>query len=474
MRLNTQSAHARAYTHEGAPASRITPYLELRRSVLSCLLWEDTFYEEGESIAARIERNAAIVDPHSLANLAIEARQSYHLRHVPLLLLRCLIKTGRGIPRLIRDTTEQVISRPDEMAELLAIYLKDGKKPIPRSILKGFRQAAQKFDVYQLNKWDRDGDIKLRDTIFLSHASFSDHERAILAANIVNKSYYPEITKGGFRVRETLGLVGEPSVPMPETHEALIANVGPDREARKAIWEGMLNGMLARRSGSMPYMALIRNLRSMTEDGVNYQLIEQCIESRIGARRVLPFRYIQAARITPQFFRSLDIALRGSIVDQKALPGTTAICVDVSGSMQSPLSSNSQVTRHDAAAALAGCINGATRVVAFGTSAKEIPPLQGLALSEALRRLDIGYGTNAHLAVQIVNSMKPVPERIIVISDEQVTQNLPNPLSEKAYVINVAPYKQGIGYGTYKKIDGFSASTLDFIREVERDAELLN
>jgi hypothetical protein len=40
MRLNTASAIPKIYTHEGAVAKRITPEQLLRRSVLSCLLWE--------------------------------------------------------------------------------------------------------------------------------------------------------------------------------------------------------------------------------------------------------------------------------------------------------------------------------------------------------------------------------------------------------------------------------------------------
>ena len=41
-------------THEGGRAVNLTPEQELRRSVLACLLWENSFYESGESIADRI------------------------------------------------------------------------------------------------------------------------------------------------------------------------------------------------------------------------------------------------------------------------------------------------------------------------------------------------------------------------------------------------------------------------------------
>jgi hypothetical protein len=53
--------HVPAVTHEGGPASRIGSLAELRHSVLTCLLWEDAFYESGEEIATRIARLVAQV-----------------------------------------------------------------------------------------------------------------------------------------------------------------------------------------------------------------------------------------------------------------------------------------------------------------------------------------------------------------------------------------------------------------------------
>ena len=41
-------------THEGGTAKRINAELALRRSILACLLWERTFYEDGVEIADRI------------------------------------------------------------------------------------------------------------------------------------------------------------------------------------------------------------------------------------------------------------------------------------------------------------------------------------------------------------------------------------------------------------------------------------
>ena len=88
--LNRPADHS-VGTHEGAPAvANLTAEQLLRRSVMACLLWEDQFYEDGQSIADRIVENARNVNPNYLADLAKEVRHRANLRHAPLLLLDVL------------------------------------------------------------------------------------------------------------------------------------------------------------------------------------------------------------------------------------------------------------------------------------------------------------------------------------------------------------------------------------------------
>ena len=53
-KLNTLNLNFPPRTHEGAPARNISTELQLRRSVMACLLWESQFYEDGVEIAGRI------------------------------------------------------------------------------------------------------------------------------------------------------------------------------------------------------------------------------------------------------------------------------------------------------------------------------------------------------------------------------------------------------------------------------------
>src|SRR5436189_5069384 len=87
-RLNTLNLNFGPRTHEGAPARHISPELQLRRSVLACMLWEIQFYEDGVEIAGRIRELVPKVEASKVAALAIEAREKMKLRHAPLLLVR--------------------------------------------------------------------------------------------------------------------------------------------------------------------------------------------------------------------------------------------------------------------------------------------------------------------------------------------------------------------------------------------------
>lgn len=431
MRLNTAQAIPKVYTHEGAVAKHITATQELRRSVLSCLLWEREFYESGEDIVARILRLAAEVPREAVAALAVEAREQFNLRHVPLILLVSLIKRGGSG---VAETIAAAIQRPDEMAELLAIYWKDGKRPLAKQLQRGLALAFGKFDEYALAKYDREGPIKLRDVLFLSHAKPETPEREALYKRVADRQ-----------------------LAIPDTWEVALSNGSDKRETfTRLISEGQLG-----------YLALLRNLRNMTAANVDPQLIAQAIVARKGARRVLPFRYVAAARACPQMEPYLDQALCEAVNEGPMLDGRTVVLVDVSGSMDVPLSAKSDLRRIDAAAALAAVISGNLRVFTFSNQIAEVPPRRGMAGVDAVIRSQPHGGTYLGQAVAAINQ-NVQHDRLIVITDEQSADRVPDPVAKHAYMINVASYKNGVGYGRWTHINGFSEAVIRFIAENER------
>lgn len=431
MRLNLFTPRPRVTTHEGAPAMVLTAEQSLRRSVLSCLLWENEFYEGGEAIADRIVALAGAVAPQAVADLAVEARERFKLRHAPLILLTVLARTGSGTP-LVARTIERVIQRADELTEFLALYWRNGRRPLAKQVKVGLARAFTRFDAYQLAKYDRDGPVKLRDVLFLVHAKPKDDEQAALWKQVADRS-----------------------LPSPDTWEVALS-AGEDK---RETFERLLTG------NKLGYLALLRNLRNMDQAGVDEAKVREAILARRGAQRVLPFRYVAAARAAPRFEPWLDEALMETILEGPVLPGRTIVLVDVSGSMDARLSGKSDLTRLDAAATLASVAPGDLRVFTFSNGVVEVPPRRGMAGVAAIAASQPHGGTELGKAVTHVNRLPH--DRLIVITDEQSHDRVPDPVAAKAYMINVASYRNGVGYGRWTHIDGFSEAVLDFIREQE-------
>jgi len=432
MRLNTAMNIPRQYTHEGAPAKFISPEMQLRRSVLSCLLWEKEFYEDGKDIASRILEAAVTVDAATVSALAVEARNIHGLRHVPLLLLTDLIRRGgAGVADTIADT----IRRADEMAELVSIYWRGGKKPLSKQMKLGLAKAFGKFSEYQLAKYDREGPVRLRDVLFLAHPKPADEEQAALFKR-----------------------VAERRLVAPDTWEVSLSG-GSDK---KETFERLI------REGKLGYLALLRNLRNMMDAGCDRQLVSDAIVARKGAELVFPFRYVAAARACPQLEPVIDQALCEAVASGPRLSGVTAVLVDVSGSMDTKLSGKSDLTRLDAAAALGSVVNGDIRVFTFSERVVEVPPRRGMAGVDAVIRSQPHSGTYLGAAIDLINRQVP-HDRLIVITDEQSHDRVTDPIAKKAYMINVASAKNGIGYGKWVHVDGFSESVIRYIHESENE-----
>jgi hypothetical protein len=54
----------------------------------------------------------------------------------------------------------------------------------------------------------------------------------------------------------------------------------------------------------------------------------------------------------------------------------------------------------------------------------------------------------------------------VVITDEQSHDQVSAPKG-KGYVINVASYQNGVGYGPWTHVDGWSEAVVDYIVELE-------
>jgi 60 kDa SS-A/Ro ribonucleoprotein len=455
-RTNVATKPSPIFTAEGARAVKTSAEGNLRRTVMTCLLWEDAFYVDGQSVYERITQFAKAVKPETLAAIAVEARHEQNLRHVSLLLCSILATLHKGA--IVSETIAKVVTRTDELAELLAIHAKQRgvgvdklKKVMTHAMRKGLRKAFLKFDEYQLAKYNGDNAIKLRDVYFLVHPKpKSADQRALWERLVAGK------------------------LATPDTWEANLT-AGADK---KDTFERLLS------EGKLGYLALLRNLRKMEQEKVDAKLIKEAITARKGAGRVLPFRFITAARHAPKFERELDLALIGALADIEKLPGKTVLIVDVSGSMGAMLSRKSELSRLDTAAALAAFVSGVSEEpVVYATAGSDgrrvhdtrlIPARQGMAMVDAIHkaaRAQGGGGIFLTQCMEKVSEAEKDADRVIVITDEQDCDIGPLKKPEKAnafgkrnYLINISVEKNGIGYKPkWLHIDGWSENVIKFI-----------
>ena len=438
--MSTLNKLKRVFTREGAPAKAFTPADELKRTLMNCLLWEDQFYEDGAAIADRIKQLVPRVEPERVAALAITAREDMKLRHAPLLVLREMARhaTHRG---LVADTLVRVIQRPDEMTELLAIYWADAlgplqqrkRQPISAQIKKGLARAVTKFDAYQLAKYDRDGAVRIRDVLFLVHAKPKDAEQ---------EKVWKQLVEG--------------ELSAPDTWEVSLSTGGDKRETfERLITEKKLGGL-----------ALLRNLRLMQKAEVPRETIAGAIEA-MRVDRILPYRFITAARYAPDFEPELESAMLKSIKDHARLKGRTRLLIDVSGSMDTALSRQSEMTRLEAAcglAILAREICERVEIFTFSNDVAKIPPRRGFALRDAIVASQPHAGTYLGKAVKQVDLRG---DRLIVFTDEQSHDKVESPLG-LAYMINVASNQHGVGNGPWRRVDGFSEAVIAWIAASEQ------
>ena len=428
--MATLNRLARITTHEGAPAARIDPLAQLERSVMSCLLWESEFYEGGQTIGQRIADLVKDVPAEDVARVAVQAKEDMRLRHVPLLLARELMRTKEGRAQA-KGLFLRVILRPDDITEFLSIYWKDNKdEPLAKQIKRGLGDSFRKFDEYQLAKYNGGQKaVKLRDAMRITRPKPASLEQAEL---------WRKLVKG--------------ELATPDTWEVELSKGGD----KKASWSRLLA------EGKLGGLAMLRNVRNMTKAGVADEEIRGGLRN-LKAGRLFPINFIASARHNPQFEPELEAKFFESFAGREKLDGKTVILVDVSGSMDSALSAKSEMKRMDVACSLAMIgreMFRDLRVFTFSNSLVEVPGRRGFALRDAITGSQPHGGTELGKAVGSL----PARDRLIVITDEQSHDPVPQ---MKGYLINVASARNGVGYGQWLHIDGWSDKVLDYIVKYE-------
>jgi hypothetical protein len=292
------------------------------------------------------------------------------------------------------------------------------------------------------------------------------------------------------------------SHPKPQTavQAELFKRIAEDKLETPDTWETQLSAGADKletfsrlmRENKLGALAFLRNLRNMTQAGISQSEIE-AYSKTIDASKVLPFRYISAARQVPQFEGMLERMMLASLSTQAKLPGRTVLVVDTSGSMGQTISAKSEISRLDAACSLAILAREiCEEVVIYATAGNDgtrkhatmlIPNRRGFALSDYIRSAEVGrrIGGGGIFLVQAMDYIASQEhdnfvDRVIVFTDEQDTggrgfePHKAKRLSrDKNYILNVGSYQNGINSAEWETITGFSEAVIDYIQALEAE-----
>ncbi|MEM9673481.1 MAG: TROVE domain-containing protein [Bacteroidota bacterium] len=427
MRFNIKTKRTnKVKNYEADEAYTMSPALELYASVVTTTL-ADKFYEKDQKRIVRLRKLIAKNDPRFVAKLAVYAREQMHLRSVPLVLAVELAKVHRG-DSLVSQTVARVVQRADEITELLAYYAvanqRKGTKQLnllSKQIQKGLAQVFNRFDAYQLAKYNRATSIKLKDALFLVHPKAKDEAQQGIFNQLVNDT-----------------------LPTPYTWETELSAQGQQTfadEAEKQLafrnkWEELID------SGKLGYMAMLRNLRNILEAEVSADRLQKVCgllsdERAVARSKQLPFRFLAAYREikalklaeSTMVLNALEAAVRASAIN---IPGfdenvRVLIACDVSGSMQRAISPKSKIQNYDIGLMLGMLLQSqCKRVITgiFGDRWKVINLPQGniLANVDELHRREgeVGYFTNGYLVVKDLIQRRKVVDKVMIFTDCQL------------------------------------------------------
>lgn len=403
---------------EGGLSYKISDKEELYLRCATSFFGEKKYYtspkEDSDNIVELVKKISS-EDPEFILKLAYYCRNNLHLRTIPLVLLvEFANSSGVGSVKNARKYVYETIQRADELTEIISYQLNRNihsprvHSKIPMMIKNGVSSAFDKFDEYQFAKYSgKDSRVKLKDVVFLTRPNAKNP----LISKIVNDN-----------------------LKVPDTWEVKLSTWKNNYDTKKDAWESIIP--------KMGIMAITRNLRNFMYEGVPVDMYSGIYKNKnsIINSKMLPFRFFSAYKEienvvdkhnvkNPEdvgiLLRSLESAMDISVENLPHLYGNSFICVDLSGSMDSYISSKSSVTYKDISSLFGSTVNRMSEksVVSGFASGFKLIHLNNrngvLENAKKIRNIDVGCSTNAYKCMDYLLESGKHVDRIVLLSDMQ-------------------------------------------------------
>lgn len=394
-----------AISYEGGAVYEKSPVNEWLNMLFSSFM-EDKFYESAldqqERFLKLTSDMANTYGNEFVAKAAVFARNELGMRSIAQLVAAWLNKQTFDHKR---EFYRAFMHRPDDVAEIFAavdyIY---GKKSRSHALVRGAADYLSALKPQTLAKYKLNSrDYNMYDLINITHA----YSKAI------NDYKHNRLEKA-------------------DTWEVNIAGAA-NVEQKNQEWHRLVE------NHKLGYMALIRNLNNILDSGVDQDwidtyLVPQIVNDKAIIKSLMfPYRFFTAYKNLNIHNLSVDLALGKAFAiaarhNAPQLQGPSGILLDVSGSMEDPISSNSDISIKEVGACFAIALmisNPNCAIVKFGTRAKTFiySPLDNpfASIEKLCANDNLGYGTQINTGLYEMAEYKNLGlNRIFVISDMQV------------------------------------------------------
>ena len=488
--------------HQGGESIKLKPELELI-SILATGL-DGQFYEKESEKEKRVFDlclEVAKKNPVLLAKMLVYARSVIGQRSVTHVGAVAAAKYLSGHPiasklftkRHRKENKGGVIYRLDDMMEIMAYYfMRNTSKSLPNSIKKGFKQVLENSDAYELAKFQgKTKSVSLVDIVNLVHPKpnekMQETFRKLMNGELKQfNTAEDKQTKAGQVVAEKV-IKGE--ITKEEAKVEL-------KEAKAENWADLI------KSGTLGYLALLRNLKNITEQASEevFKLALEMLtdEKRVRKSLVFPHQIDLAFEVLleesniqqikkVELLKAIDKAYNLAIPNLTELfsTGKTAVVVDTSGSMTSYKTRIGSSTLKNAAIDKASLIAATflkgigADLYTFDTRCRQetYNPLDSInTIKNNIIKKANGGGTYFNY---IFSTLKEKYDRIFVISDMQGADSLIKNSEYREYKSKYGqPYIYSIdlaGYGTsmFKQNDklinlyGYSKDIYEMVKSCE-------
>lgn len=416
--------------HAGAPAYELTPKHKLAQLVsTSCVA--GTFYASAEDHLAALLALAQEVEPGFVGKAAIVARQRGRTKDAPALLTAWL---STSAPDVFAAVFTRVIDDARTLRTFVQILRSGqvGRKSLgsrPKRLVRAWLASRTEEQLFRASVGN---DPSLADIVRMVHPAPATPARSAFYAWLLGRPYaaadLPEcVTRfEAWKAERAAGREGEvPDVPFSMLTAQPLSAVAWASVARRAAWQTL----------RMNLNTFARHGAFAADPGLAEAVAARLADAgEVRRSRVYPYQILAAWKsLDPQVpglvANALQDALEVSLESVPALAGRVAVAVDVSGSMQSPVtgergSATTSVTCRDVAALFASAVlrkNPGARVIPFHDRVEDVRlnPRDSIATNTGILASLPSGGTDCSAPLARLNADRGRADLVVYLSDNQ-------------------------------------------------------